>query len=610
MGKSLEIVDLVNTASQYFAPATIGNAGDKVIHISGQVGSTKDGKVPDDYESQIHLTLHNLRKVVLSAGASIEDIAKLNVYIVNYDPTKRKHTRHIQRFLRGHRTAMSLIPVQQLAAPDCLIEIDAVVIAGQKNISIPRALDNVTRPQIVDAVVVGAGLSGLSAARQLLQAGLSTVVLESRDRVGGKTWSQPLPGGAGIADSGAAWINDVNQTRMISLAREFDLELIEQNTTGDCVFQGLDGKVHRFPYGELPKFDEATQRDVARIRDLCEADCQKLDVWNPKDSELDSLTFEAYLRRNKASETAVRTATVWTRAMLGVDPADLSALFFLNYCRSGGGLLQMRSDRKGGGQHLRVREGTQAFSQRLAATFPAGTVKLSTPVSDIVQRETRHVDVVDGNGTVYRASKVIVTAPSPSLRSINFVPELNLARQAWSGTAQGGFYVKAIAVFKTPFWVEKGLCGLTQSFSGPASVIRDTSSPADDKYALTCFMAGQIGADWAAQSMEEREKSLLDQIGTLYDSHLKVASEFQEIISYDWATDPWAGHHCPTTSLSPGLLSTVGSASSREPLGNVHFAGTETAGEWKGYMEGAVRSGERAAKEVVDGIKSSFGSRL
>lgn len=354
-----------------------------------------------------------------------------------------------------------------------------------------------------------------------------------------------------------------------------------------------------------------TANDVARIRDLCEADCHKLDIANPQNSELDSLTFEAYLRENNAGETAMATATVWTRAMLGLEPADMSALFFLNYCKSGGGLLQMRSDRSGGGQHLRLRKGTQSFSNGLASTLPPDVIKLGTPVSDVVQRDVGSpVDVVASLGNVYTARKVITTVPSPVFRCINFVPELPLAKQAWSGAANGGFYGKAIVVFKTAFWVDKGLCGLTQSFIGPASVIRDSSSPVDDTHTLTCFMVGRPGAEWAAKPAQERERALLGQIAALYDDEQSVASQFLELISHDWADEQWSGNCCPSASLTPGLLDTVSCNSFREPFGSLHFAGTETAGEWKGYMEGAVRSGERAAKEVIDAFASSLGSRL
>lgn len=105
----------------------------------------------------------------------------------------------------------------------------------------------------IDVVIIGAGLSGLAAAEDVLRAGLTCVVLEARDRVGGKTWSEPLTKGDGVIDLGAAWINDSNQSRMTVLARRFGAELIEQNTTGQCVLQDFEGVCSEFPYGELPK---------------------------------------------------------------------------------------------------------------------------------------------------------------------------------------------------------------------------------------------------------------------------------------------------------------------------------------------------------------------
>lgn len=343
---------------------------------------------------------------------------------------------------------------------------------------------------------------------------------------------------------------------------------------------------------------------------MCEADCQALDVFKPQDTGLDSMTFEAYLLSRGATPTSMNTATIWTRAMLGVDPSDLSALYFLNYCKSGGGLLNMRSDRKGGGQHLRIRQGTQAVSIKLAETLPAGTVRLNSPVKDVTQDGPNAVEVVTATGAVVRASKVITTVPSPVLKTINFSPKLHPVKQAWSESATYGYYTKAMMVFKTPFWIPKGFCGLTNSFTGPAGVIRDSSSPADDKHVLTCFMGGPPGAEWAALSTPDREEALLQQIGKLFNVEDTVRKDFIELVTYEWIHDEWSGNGCPCTSLAPGVLDTLGPNSLREPIGNLHFAGTETAGEWKGYMEGAVRSGERAAAEVVKDLKFGMAARL
>lgn len=250
MAKPITTVDLPSTGSAYFAPATVSSPGTTLIHVAGQVGAAQDGHVPADYESQVHLALLNLKQVILVAGASVSDIAKLTIYVVDYDPDTRKHVRHVKKFLGGHRPAITLVPVQQLAQPGWLFEVDAVVAAKAPG---PLPLPSKLVMKQADVVIIGAGLAGLAAAEEVIRAGLSCVVLEARDRVGGKTWSQPLTKGDGIIDLGAAWINDTNQSRMIALARRFGADLIEQNTTGQCVLQDFEGNCSTFAYGELPK---------------------------------------------------------------------------------------------------------------------------------------------------------------------------------------------------------------------------------------------------------------------------------------------------------------------------------------------------------------------
>ena len=244
----IKTVDLDSTAASYFAPATISGSGG-LVHISGQPGIADDGSVPSDYESQIHLSILRSRRILIAAGASTSDIAKLNVYVVNYNAEARKHTSHLMRLLGKHRPAVTLVPVNQLAEPSWLFEIDAVL-SRPAPIDIRQTLANPR--QSVDVVIIGAGLAGLSAAHDVTSKGYTCVVLEARDRVGGKTWSKSLAGGKGIVDLGAAWINDTSQTKMYDLAKKFNADLIEQNTEGNCVFQGFDGQCSPFAYGELP----------------------------------------------------------------------------------------------------------------------------------------------------------------------------------------------------------------------------------------------------------------------------------------------------------------------------------------------------------------------
>ncbi|KAH9828076.1 Amine oxidase [Teratosphaeria destructans] len=594
----IKTIDIGNGPLPYFSGATVAEASE-FINISGQGGVGTHGIAPADYESQVHLALLNLRKVLLAAGAQVEDIVKLTIYVVNYDPENRKHAKPLQQFLGKHRPAVTLVPVPQLAVPGWLFEVEAV---AAKNTSVPsRRLDAKasTPTEQVDVVVIGAGLAGLTAAHEVVRAGYSCVVLEARDRVGGRTHTKAVSGGDANVELGAAWINDTNQSRMIALARRFGLDLIEQNTKGKCTLQDATGDLSNFSYGDLPPFDEPTKQSVAFIRDTVEADCQQINVDDLRNPELDSQTFSAYLLAKGATPAALQTASVWTRAMLGQEPSAISALFFLAYCKAGGGLLQMRSDGKGGGQHLRLKQGTQAFSKALAAELPTGVLRLREPVQSISQARA-HCVVVKTAARAYESRKVISAVPQPVLTTITFEPPLPLEKQLLASSYRHGFYKKVMVVFTEPFWIEKGYCGLIQSFTGPAAVIRDTSVPSDNKWVLTCFVAGGAGREWASRPETERKATLLKQISAVYGEP-SVEDYLIEMIPSAWEDEQFSGFGCPSAALPPGVLSCVGDALQAN-VGNVHFAGTETSTVWRGYMEGAVRSGERAGQEVVDGL--------
>ncbi|QDS75229.1 hypothetical protein FKW77_000367 [Venturia effusa] len=458
----------------------------------------------------------------------------------------------------------------------------------------------------VDVLILGAGLAGLSTAHRIhsLSPLLNILILEARDRVGGRTWSRPLSSGEGTIDVGAAWINDTNQSRMFELVRRFGAELVEQNTKGDVVLQHQDGRLMRFAYGELPGFEPKEQAHVETIRDMVEADCQKVSRASPRDAALDALSFLDYLKSRNASDLAIATASIWTRAMLGQEPENVSALYFLNYCKSGGGLLQMRSDCKDGGQYLRVKQGTQIFSQGLANSLPKGAIKLNSPVTTVSQHKNGMVTVQTKDGSSFQAKKVVSAIPQTVLRTITFSPLLPEEKALLTDSFQYGYYAKVMLRFTHPFWVEKGFCGLAQSFKGPASVIRDTSVPADENWILTCFLAGQPGEGWSRNSETERTRALVSQVGELWQNAGEAETSFVEAIGHEWCREEYSGWGCPCPSLGPGVLTAAGH-SLRAAVGNIHFAGTETADVWKGYMEGAVRSGDRAGEEVVAGLKGA-----
>lgn len=380
------------------------------------MGVDEHGRTPEDIRQQVAVAYASLQRCLEAAGATVKDIIKLVYYIVDYDPNNRKHVEPLVAFLKGHRPATTLVPVPCLARPHFKFEVEAYVAIPQQP------------TKEADVVVVGAGLSGLKTAYDLQKQGFAVAVVEARDRVGGKTWSVEQNGGdSKFVDRGAAWINDTNQNEVFALSQALGLKLVVQNTTGNVVQQDRDASLSQFPYGSVPSglATAGGVDDMAALRDATEAACQALDIRVPvrTGGHLDTMTFEQWIKSVGGGATALALATVWTRAMLGMEPRDCSALFFLNYCKSGGGLLQMRSDQKNGGQYLRFERGTQSLSIGLSALLKEGTLLLSSPVRSITQTDGGSVRVVSARGD-FVAKRVVVSVPTPLYKEIQFEPPL------------------------------------------------------------------------------------------------------------------------------------------------------------------------------------------
>jgi len=390
MGVSAKSASAVQTIDPYalfesrptFSHVATSTGPARIIITSGQVGADVNGVVPASIDAQIALAFENLSRCLEAAGAVVTDVIKLTYYVVNYDPTKRHYKTHLLNFLNGHRPATTLVPVSKLAIPEYLFEIEATAAVAQAT------------TQSVDVVVVGGGLSGLQAAYDLQRAGISCVVVEARDRVGGKTLSVQPDSIQKIVDLGAAWINDTNQSKVYALAQKLGLDFVIQNTTGHVVQEDLDGSKSTFNYGSTPevccstalinfqKSNAKTQlveingvENMVYIRDLVDEVGKNLDVYKMTSTghDLDQTTFEEFVTSKGKGNSALAAATVWTRAMLGefvtpissqtgliktgLEPREMSAFFFIDYCMRGGGLAQMRSDQKHGGQYMRLPHG-------------------------------------------------------------------------------------------------------------------------------------------------------------------------------------------------------------------------------------------------------------
>ena len=202
----------------------------------------------------------------------------------------------------------------------------------------------------------------------------------------------------------------------------------------------------------------------------------------------------------------------------------------------------------------------------------------------------------------YTGKRVIVSVPTPLYKEIEFSPPLPADKLQLSQSTKLGTYSKMIVAYKEPWWRAKGLCGLLQSSLGPFAVTRDTSDDDRNHYALTCFVVGEPARVWSRQSPEKRREMILGQLSRAFGAFAEVP-EPVEVQEQEWIKEQWS-QGCPCPSMPPGVMTKLGHAL-RSPHGKVHFVGTETAFDWKGYMEGAVRSGERGAAEVIQAATKS-----
>ncbi|WP_089154251.1 flavin monoamine oxidase family protein [Micromonospora sp. NBS 11-29] len=431
-------------------------------------------------------------------------------------------------------------------------------------------------------VVVGAGFSGLACALALHAADVDVLLLDARDRVGGRTLSRPLPGG-GWLDLGAQWIGPT-QDRMYALVAAYGLTTFPSPAHGAATLL-LDGR---------PADGEPA--GLAGLLDTLDELAAGLDPaapWRaPGAARWDRTTLGGWLAATAPDAVTARYAgRLLAGGLLAAAPDEVSLLHLLFYLRSGGGTRSLLGA-AGGAQQDRIVGGPAALAQRMADALPPGRVRLGAAV-DAIAQDRDGVRVRAGGETHRGDAAVVALAPALAGR-IRYDPPLPALRDGLTQRMPMGVALKVHALYPEPFWRADGRSGVATTDTGPLTETVDNSLPGVPGGVLTGFSYGAQARSLRRLPAGARRAALRDALVALFGP---AAARPDDLVEYDWSADPWT-RGCFGGMLAPGSWCDYG-PELRPPVGRVHWAGTETATRWTGYLEGAVTAGERAAAEVL-----------
>ena len=445
----------------------------------------------------------------------------------------------------------------------------------------------------VDVVIVGAGASGLMAAHNLKKAGHRVAILEANDRVGGRLKRGEIAGQ--VIDLGGQWVGPT-QTRLLELAASFGMKTYPTFITGKTIAE-ISGKVT--PYrGALPPLQMKSSTELFKLMGGMSRDAETINAkapWEAKDAaRWDSMTVATWAREITSDSAAQDFVRVIIQAVCSVDPEQISYLQWLFYIRSAGNLNQL-IDTAGGAQQDLYVGGLHQVCTHLAKSLGDDLV-LGCPVRAIEQ-DDNGVTVHGDKGT-WHAKRVVITVPPPTASRIEYSPGLPYQRAGLTQRMPMGTVIKCFLAYDKPFWREDGLNGQAVSTTAEFGAFFDITNPNNPHGLLTGFFDGGPAQRWADRTPDERQKQVIKDVTRMLGRKAKKPIDYVE---QNWPREQWSiGGY--TSIPGPGVLTHFGEGLVK-PCGRIHWAGTETSDVWSGYVEGALLSGDRVAKEVQDILK-------
>ncbi|MDL5351406.1 NAD(P)/FAD-dependent oxidoreductase [Microbacterium sp. zg-YB36] len=446
-----------------------------------------------------------------------------------------------------------------------------------------------------DVVIVGAGVAGLTAANELRKAGLSVAVLEARDRVGGRLWTDTIDGA--MLEIGGQWVSP-DQDALIETLADLGLETFNRYREGESVYIGPDGTASRFT-GEAFPVAADTERVIAEITERLDAMVAEIDpdrpYAHPRAQEWDTISWDAWLRLQTDDDEAVRNLAFATgSAMLTKPTHAFSLLQSLLMAASAGSYSNLVDadfilDK-------RVVGGLQQVPLLLAERL-GDDVFLGQPVRTLAWSDAGVTATADGM-TVRARAAILALAPVLYNR-ISFVPALPRLQHQMHQHLSMGFVIKVHAVYDRPFWRERGLSGTAFSPYELAHEAYDNTNHGDERGTLVGFVSDRNADDVFRLSATERKERILESLSHYYGPDAKNPVVYYES---DWGSEEWT-RGAYAASFDLGGLHRYG-ADLRTPVGPIRFACSDLAGAGYQHVDGAIRMGRLAAQGIIEGSRS------